>query len=142
MIIVLVGNIGTGKSTYIRNNYVNDEKIISPDGWDNLTSNEKDIKFLQELHNGLENNDTVVVDGNNISKIARKKYIDLAQHYNQKSLAIDFGSGSNITLDRRITASPNENALVWRKSHEGYQRGYEQPELTEGFDKVIREINY
>lgn len=142
MLILLIGNIATGKTEFRKLNFINGEKIICPDEWIGLNMNEKNQKFISDLHKFLSERKVTVIDGNNINRKARKKYFQFAKLYNCSIEALDFGSGNNETLKRRLSDTKTEEHGVWIDSHNYYLRNYQKPVYEEGFDKIENKINY
>ncbi len=142
MLIILIGNIATGKTTYRKEKFKNKEIIICPDEWHQLSSEDREEKFYSELHKHLSKGEMVVIDGNNICRNSRKKYKSYARTYGQKLVAIDFGQGNDETLNRPLSQKPQGEHSKWVISHEGYLSRYEKPSLEEGFNCILDAINY
>ena len=134
-----MGNIGTGKSTYCKNNFVNEEIIICPDDW-NLSISELQKKMFIEIEKGLLENKIVVVDGVNLTKKNREVYIYLARNAKCKVVFIDFGPGDIKTLTRKINNYEETTEKEWKEIHEENFRKYEKPNVNEGFKIVPVEI--
>lgn len=142
MLIILIGNIGTGKTHYRNKHFTSNEITICPDEWTNLNNSEKNDLFITEIHNNLQKGLLVIIDGNNVTKKSRKKYIKFAELYNSKIIAIDFGKGNEITLKRRLSEKPLKEHTLWIESHNYYFYRYEKPTIEEGFYEVLEVINY
>lgn len=142
MLIILIGNIGTGKTYYRQNNFKSNEKVICPDEWSDLGYDEKNLYLISEIHKHLHNGDILIVDGNNITKKSRKKYFKFAKLYKSKIIGIDFGKGNELTLKRRLSERPFEEHPIWTESHFYYLNKYEKPTIEEGFNEIIKVINY
>ena len=154
-LIILVGNIGCGKSTlarkYARKGYI----IMNGDGL--LTSIQGGIYGLynpdmKPVHDEIEQEVivsalvggfSVVVDKTNMTKKVRKMYFDIVRYVihqitmNRITVrAIDWGPGYQYTLNRRLDNPGGIKKSVWVNVHEQMKHDYEKPSLKEGFDEV------
>jgi tRNA uridine 5-carbamoylmethylation protein Kti12 len=141
-LIVLMGNIGTGKTSYRKKHYDNDEKIICPDEWIIIPEEEKHQKLVTEIINSLKENRTVILDGINFSKRYRKDLVFFASVAGSKSILINFGPGDETSLIRRISTSPEHSPSEWRQIHEYNLNRYQEPSNEEGFEKIINQFGY
>ncbi|MFB6305943.1 MAG: AAA family ATPase [Flavobacteriales bacterium] len=142
-LIVTVGNIGTGKTSYVKEHYegLEDTVIVRPDEWTDLNKDQKQKKLFNEVEKGLKENKRVVIDGPNLTKKVRSTFLffkRIAEKEGVKGIAeiIDFGPGDNNSLKRRIDNSPSTSSEEWSKEHKDNQELYEKPELSEGYDKI------
>ena len=142
MLVVLVGNIGTGKSTYVNSLKRKANRIVLCT--DELFSEIQDKnrfykKLIETIDLTLNANKTIIVDGNNMSKRIRDHFICVAKRYQRPAIIIDFGPGTDITLQRRINNSPEISAQEWSSRHLEHQADYDKPSMkTEFFDRIIR----
>ena len=136
-LIILVGNIGTGKTTYRDNNYSNGESIICPD---EMTGNKEDIqgKMFKRIDESVEKKKNIVLDGNNITVRSRSLYIGMALKHGYYIQIVDFGCGNEETLDRRIISSKKYSPEFWKKIHLENLHKYEIPSLKEGCHSIIK----
>ncbi len=139
-LVILVGNIGTGKTTFCKKLKKHDRFIVCPDNYSG-TKKEKRDKMIKELENGLENYKYVIVDGPSLSIKQRDKLLYFSKKKNHNAIVFDFGIGNEFTLQRRINANPEISPEEWGKNHNRNKREYERPENHEGFDRVIRMTN-
>lgn len=137
-LIVLVGNIGTGKSTYRKTKFNSGEVIICPDEWGLNDGDEIERRIVNTLDKALENGETVVVDGNNVTKARRDFFLFFAREHKAKATIIDFGKGDVKSLERRIQSSPENSRSQWEQIHLSNQEKYQQPDESEKFDEIIR----
>lgn len=132
---VLVGNVGTGKTTYAKRTFVNGEVIISVD---ELGSGiQADIKLYEILDKSIHNGISVIIDATNCTIKARRKYVQIARNKNIRVIAYDFGSGTEKSLKNRLNNPGTHSEEKWIKSHRGIQEKYQSPTIEEGFVQVI-----
>jgi len=136
--MLLMGNVGTGKTTYRNNNFNSGEVIICPDEWEGLGINEKQKKLFADLERYLNEGKIVVLDGNNLSKKARVTGLHFACLAKADVTVIDFGPGNETTLLRRLKEPRNFPIEKWKKIHFKNQKEYEKPELKEGIIEIIQ----
>ncbi|KKL51161.1 hypothetical protein LCGC14_2298280 [marine sediment metagenome] len=158
-LILMVGNIGTGKSTtanqlMVNASYLNnrDTKIVSndsislmsangyygPDIWDrrhiSLYTAIKQNIVREALTRGFD----IIVDGSHMGKISRKAYIDIAKEFG--AVVIVYLHTYPDGLQRRIDnpKSEHHSVEVWTDVHNNFAKAYEIPTLLdEGIDHII-----
>ena len=135
-LIVLMGNIGTGKTNYRNITYVNGEIIVCPDDW-RMSKKQSHTKIFSDIEKGLREDRTVVVDGINIKRKDRDQLLYFAKRAKCPAILIDFGPGNDDSLKRRINDSPDTSAEEWTFYHLENLRNYEKPLQEEGFDEII-----
>ncbi len=135
-LIVLMGNIGTGKTSYRKKHYDNGEIILCPDEWEKIPGTEKHQKLVTEIINGLKENKTVILDGINLFIKYRKDLVFFASRAGCKSILINFGPGDETSLNRRISNSPEHSPSEWRQIHEYNLNRYQEPSKEEGFEEI------
>ncbi len=147
-LILMVGNIGSGKSTiaakYAKRGYVviNNDAITTmvQGGEYGMYDPEKWMVYKNIANSGirtaLENGFSVVVDRTNVSKRKRAEYINMARAYRCNTKAIDFGSGSEECLQRRILNSNGVTAKKWDSVFMKFKEQYEEPSQDEGLDII------
>lgn len=135
-LVVLVGNIGTGKTRYCKSTFNGDEVIIRPDEWDG-TKDELQKRFFKEIEEALAAGKIVVVDGNNLTRKGRTIYLYFAKNAEVGCTAIDFGAGDEVSLQRRLSEPRGLTVEEWTKIHRRNQQEYEKPSKSEGFVHVI-----
>lgn len=136
-LIILVGNVGTGKTKYRVEHFKNDEVIICPDEWGDLSKTEIGIKLIKEVEKALTDGKTVVLDGNNLERITRAQFDDTIGNAGGSKTIIDFGKGTKVSLDRRINDSREESAEFWTDIHNKNQINYEKPTLDECDELIV-----
>jgi len=157
-IIVLVGNVGTGKSAHVLVNYSgipefvvwnHDEYSIMLNGgkyeyrkeiYPLLKGAQKD--FLRRAIAGGFN---IVFDGTNINIQSRKSLLTMVSNTCKEQgaplglyeiQAIDFGPGDEISLKRRMNDPKGLASEEWFHVHENMQQRYEPPTVNEGFTLI------
>lgn len=149
-LVILTGNIGSGKSTFARelvtNNkdciVVNDDAITTMIGGGDYTNYDKSKKYLYKcielycVEAGLGSNRSVVVDMPNMNRSSRRRFIEIGKQYNANIISYDWGSGKIEGLTRRLKNPRGYNN--WEEAFYTKKNKYEQPSTDEGFDKIIR----
>lgn len=150
-IIVMVGNIGSGKTTLVNKLVKAGYIVVSRDAIRYMIGNGKYIfnpkiegaVFRAEqdiIANFMNYSCNIVVDEVGVSKGMRKCYIELANTYGYDAIAIEMQRlGMKESVDRRMNDphGQSDRALwegVWKK----FDKVYESPKEIEGFKKVIR----
>ena len=162
-LFLMVGNIGTGKTTTANKLMVDagridnrdidnrDIKVISnddlstilagghygPDIWDSrhisLYTKVKQYILREALAHGFD----IIIDGTHMGKINRKVYIDIAKEFNVEVTVYlhTYPEG----LQRRIDnpKSEHHSAELWTKVYNNFAKSYEIPTLDEGIDDII-----
>ncbi len=146
-LIMLVGNIGCGKSFLAKKLAKKGAMIVNSDsllravhGGEYLYYSEmKDFYHNIEetiLVDALRRSKTVVVDRTNISIEERKRFIFLADKYEATSIAYDFGPGQEEHLIRRLREPQGLPERVWRNVFNVINSKYEKPTIEEGFAEI------
>jgi predicted kinase len=146
---IMVGNIGSGKSTQSKEMVDLGYIVISRDSFRYMLGGGKYLyspktepivhKFTMIcLRTSLKNKLNVILDGCNMTIKERKKYIQLAKCFRYKVTCIHFsGLTMEECVDRRMKnphGQPDRNLweTVWKK----FDSRYERPTLEEGFDWI------
>jgi predicted kinase len=149
-LIVLVGNIGTGKSLfaskYAKDGYLvinNDALVAMTNGGEYARYNLAHGKIHREMVEravalALFSGNSVVIDKTNMSKAERKTWISAARRYDAKAVCVDFGQGDGDSLERRIKNDKGVTHDTWCRVHESMFERYEAPVVEEGFSRVIK----
>jgi len=150
-IIILVSNIGGGKSTlakqYAKKGYV----IISRDslrymvGAGNYRFDKKLEPFIKQsavsvLTEFLKSGFNLVYDETNVSKSLRKPTIQLAKIYGYKVVAVILPRLSKeVSVARRLkTPHGNSSKKTWERVWEMFDTIFEMPDKSEGIDRIIK----
>lgn len=150
-IIVLVGQIASGKSTYSRMLaqrgcvIVNDDAIVSAvHGGDYALYN----KSFKPLYKSVENHiaatalamkRNVVVDrGVNIRRDSRARWVSLAKSFDVECEAVVFPMETPIIhAYRRFTHDPRgHDVIYWHQVARSHADDYVEPDATEGFSTI------
>jgi len=151
---ILVGNIGTGKSTHSKNLdnswliWNNDvvRRMFHPNEY---VFDRKENEIILELRShficySLRLGYNVCIDDTNIKIEYRKYMIDTIREWESgmggvKIICVDFGSGDDYTLARRLGRRPRGISRErWTDTHKHLKETYEKPTLDEGFDEIIQ----
>lgn len=146
---ILVGNIGSGKSTIARKlanqgdvvvNMDNIQESIAGGLYGAYDREKKDIYHAVEstiIESALKSNYPVCVDRTNMDKKRRASFIEIGKKYTNNIKCFDFGPGSEDDLQRRLNNSKGTPGETWKKVFDFMKASYEKPELSEGFSEII-----
>lgn len=149
-IIVLVGNIGSGKSTlvqkYVKKGYVvvcrDSFRYMMGGGQYTFDLNLEPAVFAIEtdaLINFMRLGVNIIVDEVGMSKKMRKKYLALSEMYGYKAKAVVMKRLSKkVSVDRRMQnphGQPDRD--LWESVWEKFDKCYEKPTKQEGFYEII-----
>lgn len=147
---VLVGNIGCGKSTYVKNNLQGENVIVSRDCIRYMFGNGKYVfdKNLEPVVHAtnifiikglMMEGVNIAIDETNVNDILRGKYISLAKEYGYKIIAIVLPRlPRDLAVERRMN-DPHGQPYpeIWRSVWERFDEMYIEPTLEEGFDEIV-----
>jgi bifunctional polynucleotide phosphatase/kinase len=135
-IIIMMGFPGSGKSTYIKNNY-KDIEVINQD---ELGSKQKCIERAYKL---LRKDKSIIIDRTNITRNQRKIWIDLAKEFKLEAPTLIFMDLDPKICYYRICSRLDHPIITKFMSLERKQiiidkfiKYLELPELNEGFKSV------
>ncbi len=150
-LILLVGNIGNGKTTLCKKFGERGYLIVSQDDFRYSIGAGKytfDINYepcIKETAKALarsfmKRDISLVIDETNMSKRIRKKYLSLAKIYEYKTRAIILPKLSQKkSVQRRLKNNHgNTPKIVWENVWEMFDIMYEIPTKAEGFNQVIQ----
>lgn len=148
---ILIGNIGSGKSTRIKNKPKNvicvsrDALRYMIGGGDYIFNEDLEkaicfgeLKILEEFMKiGASD---IIIDETNIAKLIRQRYLKLADKYNYKKVAIQMPILSKKeSVDRRMKDPHGQpDRTLWERVWEKFNDIYEPPSFREGFDEIIK----
>lgn len=151
-LVILVGNIGNGKTTiakkYVKKGYI----AVSRDSVRQMFAAEdymfnpdiEPIVFKVERHallGLLQEGLNVVVDETNIVPKSRSRTIALGQEYHCKIIAhVVHRLTRDESVKRRMEGNPRGyTAKKWGEVWDLFDKGYNEPILKEGFHEIILE---
>lgn len=147
---ILVGNIGSGKSTvskkYIEKGYV----VISRDtlrygigngaytfnpNYEPIIKATEEFMLLEFLKLGVD----IVVDECNVSKDSRKRIIDIVNKFDYDITIIKLKRlDSKESISRRLSDNHGDgDGLLWFDVWSRFDSMYEEPTLDEGVNSII-----
>jgi len=148
-LIVMVGNIGTGKSTickeYIKNGYL----CVSRDGlrymngggvyrWDESVEPfiwDAESRIIKAF---MESGKHIIVDEVGISQKMREKYLNIANAFNYKPIALVMPKLNMKTCINRRLNNPHDqpDRKMWEEVWTKFDKQYSEPTLEEGFKEI------
>ena len=150
-IILLIGNIASGKSTLAKQHAKKGYVVISRDsirymvGGGNYRFDKKLEPFIKQsavevLRVFLRSGQNLVYDETNVSKSLRKPTIQLAKIYGYKVVAVVLPRLSKeVSVARRLkTPHGNFSKKTWEWVWEQFDTIFEMPEKSEGIDRIIK----
>ena len=152
-VIILCGNIGSGKSTIAKDYQKQGYIVIARDqlryaiGGGNHIFNLKyePIIWKTELYmleSFMELGVNIIVDGVGVSRSMRLCYIMSAKDYGYKIKCVLMPRlNMKEAVDRRMQ-NPHQQAdrKLWEDVWIKFNRIYEEPDFKEGFDEIIRPV--
>jgi predicted kinase len=143
-IILIIGNIGSGKTTLanklLKENTILisldeiEKQIIDQSGAFNMHEIEHQVN--SKLLAALDKKQRVIIDGNLMSVDDRKLFCKFAYMRNYSIICYDFGPGNKKSLNRRIKDSPKLSSEQWSNIYESKLKRYSPPSLDEGFNQI------
>ena len=151
-VVMLIGNIGTGKSTVARGlQEKEDYVIISADGMRYSIGGGKylyNTKYESmiwrivgfTLNGFMELGINVIIDASNLSLSSRKKNFDIIKKYNNYKVTgfVMPDLGMTVAVTRRMqNPHNNPDRNLWESVWKRFNLMYEKPTKAEGFDEII-----
>lgn len=150
-IIILVGNIGSGKTTKTKELVEKGYVIISRDslrymiGSGQYIFNEdlepaiwhSELKIVKEF---MLLNSNIIVDETGMTKTERARYINLAQKYDYKVVVMLFPKLSmEESVNRRMNNPHGQpDRKLWENVWKKFNQRYEEPTFEEGIHEIRR----
>jgi|GEM_PF-6483195 len=155
MITLLVGTIGSGKSTVSKKIYeqntrntivVNDDSLVTMLHAGNYLDYNYDNRHLYKaielsiLTHCLCNKTNIIIDKTSLTKITRYKYISIAQSFSEQIRCIYFPPESPETHALRRVKDDHRGKTLdrWIQVATSHIKSMEEPSTEEGFCEVIR----
>lgn len=157
-LIVMVGNIGSGKSTLVKEIVAEhpDITVVSRDALRYMIGAGKYVfnpelephifeaarLMIKELMHGQV--ETILVDEVNVSEEYRQDYLYLAKTYDYETLAIVMPKlDKKTSVDRRMQNPHDQDTReIWEGVWDKFDGLYEEPTVEEGFDKISNVWEY
>ena len=150
-LVVLVGNIGSGKTTYTHKLVAKGYVAISRDALRYMIGNGK-YTFNPDLEPAIFSSETeiikrfmelgvdIVIDEVGINKHVRARYIYLANKYKYQKICVCLPKYSmEECVDRRMQDPHGQpDRALWESVWIKFNKRYQKPSLKEGFDKIIQ----
>lgn len=152
--VVLVGNIGSGKTTLSRQYASNSYVILSRDSLRSMIGGER-YRFEPQLEPFIFNIEThaintflqegynIVVDETNTSVRSRSRLLRIAQEHNVQTLVHVLPRLSKKEcVDRRMKHSNRGcSRKKWEEIWTMFNKSYVAPDPSEGFDSILKEVD-
>ena len=149
-IIVMVGNIGSGKSTLVKKYANTGYVIVSRDsirygigagtytfdlGLEPAVKEAEDATISSFMKLGVN----IVIDEVGMSVFMRKNYLSLAKKYGYTAIACILPTLSmKVSVDRRMQDPHGQyNRLLWEVIWKNFDSMYECPSIKEGFKSIV-----
>ena len=150
-ITLLVGNIGSGKTTWIKKHRKKDEIVISRDALRYMIGAGDyifDVKIeptiwateLFMVEETMEKSFNIIVDEVGINRSLRDRYIQLAKIYDYNVIVVEMKKLTmKESVDRRMNNPHSQpSRKIWEQVWEKFDNMYEPPSKDEGIDKIIK----
>ena len=149
-LILLVGNIGCGKSFLAKRLskrgaiVINNDALLKTFHGGEYTYDLNLSKFYRSveesaIHAALDTGRSVVIDRTNINKQSRSRFIHIGKDmYNARIVSFDFGPGQDMQLQRRLDDPQGQTAETWKCVYKMMQEKYEKPSNDERIDYVYQ----
>jgi len=152
-LVVMVGNIGSGKSTlvkkYIKQGYVclcrdalrymigAGDYIFDPNKTEPLIFRLERVMLTVMMQGGFD----IVVDEVGVSRWMRKPYLSRVKDHGYKATAHVMPRLSKaLSVKRRLQNNHgNQEKKIWEEVWEKFNKAYEPPTKEEGFHQIIKE---
>lgn len=150
-VIIAIGNIGTGKTTHLKDFFFKKFKIVSRDAIRYMLGGGQYL-FRQELEPTvneinqsaftilLKRGHNIIVDETNIDRFTRLFYIEQAKNFNYELVALEFPRLDKETAVNRRMENPHDtyNKEIWEMVWDKFESRYEEPSHQEGFDVIVK----
>lgn len=151
MVVLLVGMIASGKSSFVKtlaergNIIINDDSLVMGCHGGNYTLYRKDYKSIYKaaelsiMTSALANKIDVVVDRPNMKVATRRRYIGIAQMFDQPIVVVTFPRHEPLVhAERRFNSDSRGLSLeYWIRVAESHANEWQEPKFSEGFDNIV-----
>lgn len=148
-LIIMIGNIGCGKSLIARKFAMNGYVVVNMDSiikmvaggeYGHYDPGKKKVYRATEItmiSAALKSGISVVIDRTNMSRKKRSPYIELAKQFDVPITGYDWGPGTIQALKQRLSNPLGIPEDQWISVYRNFQDSYETPLLSEGFEEII-----
>ena len=150
-LIILIGNIGSGKTTVTKKLAKEGYVVVSRDAFRYMLGGGNYIfkPELEPIVHGmnidclircLQAGLDVVIDETNVSRSMRKRYTELGKDYGYKIITIEMPRLSMRTCVSRRMKDPHgqPDRKLWEGVWKKFDERYQYPTYTEGFDNILK----
>ncbi|TDI96954.1 MAG: ATP-binding protein [Deltaproteobacteria bacterium] len=151
VMVILVGNIGCGKTTLSRKYADKKYIVVSRDGLRSMIDGDR-YKFDVELESLVYDVETyaielflrsgynIVVDETNTSLRSRRRLLMIAEDHNVQTLVhVLPGLNKKECVERRMKSNRGYTKEKWEEIWNMFDKNYIEPDYKEGFDWILRE---
>lgn len=153
-LIILIGNIGSGKSTLCQKYSEKGFQIVCRDTLRSMLGGLNGYVFSPETEKAIDSacvklidrilsarKSNLVIDETNMTKKTRQRYIRLAKFYGYEAVAHETFSftRAECVANRTKDALRGYTPELWGEVWDKFNKSYEVPTFDEGFDMLIKE---
>lgn len=148
---ILVGNIGSGKSTWVKQNKKPEDVVVSLDNM-RYCFNNGEYKFNVLLEQSMFNTclfalrqfcncelkPDIFIDSTNVNRKSREQFIKIGKESSYDVIAVVMPKlTKEESVNRRMNNSHgNTDRKTWEEVWERFSNKYQEPTIEEGFDSV------
>jgi len=161
-LILLVGNIGSGKTLLSKRFVVNGAVRVCHDDLLSMMHGGAYVPEMREVYHQMEEDviggtltrgGDVIVDRTNLDEATRARFLQIAKFISDKRryhdskapevkvVCYDFGPGNDSDLYRRIRQPRGVLASTWANVFQTLRAKYEKPRMLEGIDEIVEVDN-
>jgi predicted kinase len=138
---LVIGNVGTGKSTFTEHLKERDLEIISADSFEDKYKSKEQIQkdISKAVERAISKGGNVLFDGNLQTKLSRQFFVYIAKQAKYKVVVFDFGEGNESTLGRRLEEPKGETKEFWERVHKKNLELHEPVEADKEFIDLVED---
>ncbi len=147
-LIILIGNIGSGKSTHAKKLAAKGYVVVSKDAIRYMLGAGKyifDMRLEEAIHKATielvkdlsTKGENIVIDETNMTAASRMPYLEIARGYRKKAIILPKLSMEEAVIRRLGDNHGNASKEVWEEVFERKDVQYQFPLEEEGFDEVL-----